>query len=142
MTKTATTTPTATGGIWLLEETPVGTVFTPERLTEEHHLIDQTANEFVSNEILPNHDQLETKDWTLARRLVSRAGELGLLATDVAEEHGGLGLDKASTVVVGTRLGQAGSFGSTFGAHTGLTILPLHCFGTDSQKRRYLGKLV
>ena len=142
MTKTATTTPTATGGIWLLEETPVGTVFTPERLTEEHHLIDQTAEEFVSNEILPNHDRLETKDWTLARRLVSRAGELGLLATDVAEEHGGLGLDKASTVVVGTRLGQAGSFGSTFGAHTGLTILPLHCFGTDSQKQRYLGKLV
>jgi len=142
MAETATTAPEKTGGIWLLENTTIGSVFTPERLTDEHQLIDQTADEFVSNEILPNHDQLETKDWTLARQLISRAGELGLLGTDVPEEHGGVGLDKASTVVVGTRLGQGGSFGSTFGAHTGLAILPLHCFGTDLQKQKYLSKLV
>ena len=147
MTTTATTTaPPATasitGGIWLLEETAPGNVFTPERLTDEHRLIDQTADEFVSNEIVPNHDQLETKDWELARRLVARAGELGLLGTDVPESYGGVALDKASTLVVGSRIGQSGSFGSTFGAHTGLTILPLHCFGTPAQKERYLAKLV
>ena len=139
---TATTAPETPGGIWLLEDTTIGSVFTPERLTDEHQLIDQTADEFVSNEILPNHDQLETKDWNLARRLISRAGELGLLGTDVPEEYGGVALDKASTVIVGTRLGQAGSFGVTCGTHTGLTILPLHCFGTALQKQKYLGKLV
>jgi len=142
MTETATTAVERPGGIWLLEDTSIGSVFTPERLTDEHQLIDQTAGEFVSNEILPNHDQLESKDWNLARRLISRAGELGLLGTDVPEEYGGVALDKASTVVVGTRLGQAGSFGVTCGTHTGLTILPLHCFGTALQKQKYLGKLV
>ena len=142
LTTTATTGTAVAGGIWLLETTPPGSVFTPERLTDEHRLIDQTADEFVRNEIVPNHDQLETKDWDLARRLLSRAGELGLLGTDVPEAHGGVALDKASTVVVGSRMGQSGSFGSTFGAHTGLAILPLHCFGTDSQKEHYLSKLV
>ena len=137
-----TTAPETTGGIWLLEDTTTGSVFTPERLTDEHHLIDQTADEFVRNEILPNHDQLESKDWDLARRLISRAGELGLLGTDVPEEYGGVGLDKASTVVVCTRLGQEGSFGTTFGAHTGLAILSLYCFGTTPQKQKYLSKLV
>ena len=142
MTTTATTTAGITGGIWLLEETALGSIFTPERLSDEHRLIDQTAEEFVTKEVIPNHDQLETKDWDLARKLVSRAGELGLMGTDVPEAYGGVELDKAASVVVGKRIGQSGSFGSTFGAHTGLAIMPLQCFGTDAQKEKYLGKLV
>ena len=142
MTTTATTTTGVTGGIWLLEETAPGEIFTPERLTDEHRLIDQTAQEFVTKEVMPNHDQLETKDWDLARRLVTRAGELGLMGTDVPETYGGVELDKAASVVVGSRIGQSGSFSSTFGAQTGLAIMPLQCFGTDTQKATYLGKLV
>lgn len=142
MTTTAPIAPTITGGIWLLEDTPPGTVFTPERLTDEHRLMDQTAEEFATKEVMAHHDQLETKDWDLARRLFRRSGELGLMATDVPEAYGGLDLDKASSVVVGSRIGQCGSFGSSFGAQTGLTILPLVCFGTEVQKQRYLGKLV
>ena len=142
MTTTATTTTGVTGGIWLLEETAPGEIFTPERLTDEHRLIDQTAQEFVTKEVMPNHDQLETKDWDLARRLVTRSGELGLMGTDVPETYGGVELDKAASVVVGSRMGQSGSFSSTFGAQTGLAIMPLQCFGTDTQKATYLGKLV
>jgi alkylation response protein AidB-like acyl-CoA dehydrogenase len=133
---------TTTGGIWLLEDTPTGSMFTPERLNDEHRLIDQTAEEFAVKEVVANHDQLETKDWELAKRLFRRSGELGLMATDVPEAYGGLELDKASSVVVGSRIGQCGSFGSSFGAQTGLAILPLVCFGTEGQKQQYLGKLV
>ena len=142
MTTTATTATDIIGGIWLLEETAPGSIFTPERLTDDHRLIDQTAEEFVTKEVMPNHDQLETKDWDLARRLIGRAGELGLMGTDVPEAYGGVELDKAASVVVGTRLGQSGAFGTTFGAQTGLAIMPLQCFGTDAQKEMYLGKLV
>ena len=142
MTTSTPTAPTITGGIWLLEDTPTGSIFTPERLSDEHRLIDQTAEEFAVKEVVANHDQLETKDWDLARRLFRRSGELGLMATDVPEAYGGLELDKASSVVVGSRIGQCGSFGSSFGAQTGLAILPLVCFGTEDQKQRYLGKLV
>ena len=137
-----TTASTATGGTWLLEETEPGSIFTTERLSDEHRLIDQTTEEFVTKEVVPSHDLLETKDWDLARQLVRRAGELGLMGTDVPEVYGGLALDKAASVVVGSRVGQSGSFGSAFGAQTGLAILPLHCFGTATQKEKYLGKLV
>ena len=142
MTTTTPTTSEITGGRWLLEETAAGDIFTPERLSDEHRLMDRTAQEFITKEVMPNHDQLETKDWDLARRLVRRAGELGLMGTDVPEAYGGVELDKASSVVVGARIGQGGSFGSTYGAQTGLTILPLHCFGTEGQKAAYLEKLV
>ncbi len=142
MTTTAPTSTSITGGIWLLEETTPGSIFSPERLSDEHRLMDQTAEEFVAKEVMPNHDQLETKDWDLARRLVMRSGELGLMGTDAPEAYGGVELDKAASVVVGFRLGQSGSFGSTFGAQTGLAIMPLQCFGTETQKEKYLRKLV
>ena len=142
MTTMAPTATGTTGGVWLLEKTEPGSVFTPERLTDEHRLIDQTAAEFVTKEVMPSHDQLETKDWDLARRLLVRSGELGLLGTDAPEAYGGVALDKAASVVVASRIGQSGQFGSTFGAHTGLAIIPLCCFGSDTQKNKYLGKLV
>ena len=139
---TLTASETATrGGAWLLEETQPEAVVTPERMTDEHHLIRQTADQFAG-ETAAQNDQLETKDWDLARRLLQQAGELGLLGTDVPEAYGGLAFDKVSSAIIGESIGRSGSFGATFGAHTGLAILPIVMFGTEAQKRRYLPPLV
>ena len=136
------TTLTARGGAWLIEESPVDGVFTRERLNEEQRLIGQTAEEFIDKDVVTKIDQLESKDWALARTLVGRAAELGLLATDVPEEFGGLDLDKVSSVVVGEAVGRCASFATTFGAQTGLAITPILCFGTEEQKKKYLPRLV
>ena len=139
---TTTITTARRGGAWLLDDVPPAESFTPERMSEEQRLIDQTTREFVVNDVVSQNDQLETKDWDLARRLLRRCGELGLLGTDVPEEYGGIALDKVSAAIVAGRLGQSGSFSTTFGAQTGLAILPIRMFGTADQKRRYLPKLV
>jgi alkylation response protein AidB-like acyl-CoA dehydrogenase len=136
-----TITTTTRGGQWLIEEA-TEPVFTPERLTDEHKLIRQTADEFIESEVLPALDRLEQKDWTLARELVRRSGDLGLLGTDAPEAFGGVELDKVSSIVVGEAVGRAASFATTFGAQTGLAITPLLCFGTEEQKQRYLPGLV
>jgi alkylation response protein AidB-like acyl-CoA dehydrogenase len=133
---------TVRGGIWLMEDAAADQVFTPERLTDEHRLMGQTTDQFVTNEVLPVLDRLEQKDWTLARALVKRCGELGLLGTDVPETLGGLGLDKASSIVIGEAVGRSASFASTFGAQSGLAMTPLLCFGTDEQQQKYLPGLV
>ena len=130
------------GGAWLIEESRPACVFTREKLSDEQRLIAQTADEFVGNEVLPVLDRLEQKDWDLARTLVQRCGELGLLGTDVPESLGGVELDKASSVVVGESVGRSASFATTFGAQTGLAVTPLLCFGTEAQKQRYLPRLV
>jgi len=108
---------TRKGASWLLEETDASSVFTPERLSEEHRLMAQTVEEFVDNEVMANLDQLETKDWALARSLIRRAGELGLLGLSVPEEYGGLDLDKASALVVSERMARSASLGAE-GART------------------------
>src|SRR5688572_21142765 len=110
------------GASWLIEEVPADSIFTPEKLTDEHRLIAQTADEFMTNEVLPATERLEQKDWALARTLVNRAGELGLLGTDVPESLGGVGLDKAASIIVGDAVGRSASFATTFGAQTGLAI--------------------
>ena len=141
-----TTAPTTTsilrGGEWLLQPSPADSVFTPERMTDEHRLIGRTAQEFVDNEVLPVLDRLEQKDWTLSRQLVRKAAELGLLGVDVPEAYGGLGLDKVTSLVVSEKLARAASFGATFGAHANLTIVPLMLFGSEAQKQKYLPRLL
>ena len=130
------------GASWLLEETEPSATFTPEKLSEEHRLMAQTVDEFVDAEILPQVDRLETKDWALARALIRRAGELGLLGLSVPEQYGGLDLDKVSALVVSERIARAASLGAAFGAQANLCIIPIVLFGTDAQKQKYLPGLV
>ena len=130
------------GGEWLLQPSSSDSLFTPEKLTDEHRLIGRTAQEFVQNEVLPVLDKLEQKDWELARQLVQRGGDLGLFGVDVPEAYGGVGLDKVSSLVVSEKMAVSASFGATFGAHANLTVVPLVLFGSEAQKQKYLPKLL
>jgi alkylation response protein AidB-like acyl-CoA dehydrogenase len=130
------------GGTWLFEEAAGSDVFTPEKLTEEHRLIAQTTEQFVEHEVMPNLDRLEQKDWALARQLLHRCAELGLLGIGVPEEYGGLDLDKASSLVVVERIARSASFATAFGGQANLCTLPLLLFGTPEQKAHYLPKLL
>ena len=130
------------GGAWLLGETPAAQVFTPERCTDEHRMMAQTAREFVTQEVLPELERMEQKEWDRARHLMRRCGDLGLLGIDAPEVHGGLELDTVAAVVVAEGLAAAASFGATYGAQCNLAIIPLLFFGTEAQQCRYLPGLV
>jgi alkylation response protein AidB-like acyl-CoA dehydrogenase len=130
------------GGAWLIEPTDAAELLTPERLTDEHRLIGTTTRQFVEQEVLPELDRLEQHDWTVARRLIKRCGDLGLLGVDVPEAYGGLSLDKVTSLVVSERMASAASFGATFGGQTNLTLLPLILFGTEVQKQKYIPALL
>ena len=130
------------GGAWLLGETSPREVFTPEDRTDEHRMISVTAQAFIEQEVIPRRDVLEAKDWVVARQLMHRCAELGLLGVDVPEDFGGVGLDTVSSVLVSEAMGRHASFATTAGAHMGLCIVPLLWFGTPAQRSRYLPGLV
>jgi len=129
------------GGEFLVTDVAPEDVFTPEDFTDEHKMIYETGSDFIEKEIAPVVDQLEEKDHDLVLELLGKAGELGLLGTDIQEEHGGLGLDKVSTTIVAEIFGTSGSFSVVYGAHTGIGTLPIVYFGNEEQKTKYLPKL-
>src|SRR5262245_49328399 len=123
------------GGAWLIDETQPGDVMTPEKISDEHRLIRQTAGEFIDNEGYPLHERLEQKEWALNRELIQKCGELGLLGINVPEEYGGVDLDKTTAVIVSEQFGHHASFCATYGAQANLTVLPIYMFGTEAQKQ-------
>ena len=129
------------GGEFLITDATPEEIFTPEDFSDEHRMIMDMAKDFVEKEIKPNADQLEEKDHELTLSLLKKAGELGLLGTEIPEEYGGMGLDKVSTTVVTEAMGAGGSFTVVFAAHTGIGSLPIVYFGNEEQKRKYLPKL-
>ena len=126
---------------WLLAGVSPAPAAFPEALSDEHRMIARTAEEFVVQEVTPALPDLERRRWDVARALVQRAGALGLIGADVPENVGGVGLDKAASVLVGEAIGACASFATTFGAQSGLAIIPLLCFGTPAQQQRYLPRI-
>ncbi|MGH9941553.1 MAG: acyl-CoA dehydrogenase family protein [Pyrinomonadaceae bacterium] len=129
------------GGSFLLEESTPEEVFTPEDFTEEHRMIADTTRQFVDNEVRPATPELEKHDWALARELVRKGAELGLIGVNIPEEYGGLGLDQTSGALVGENTGRSASFATTMGAQSGIGLLPIMYFGTEAAKRNYLPKI-
>jgi len=129
------------GGSFLITNPTPADCFFPEDFTEEHKQIAQTAADFALNEIVPVSDQIEAKDFSVTRRLIKEAADLGLTSVDIPEEYGGLEMDKMSSAIVADNIAKQGSFSVAFSAHTGIGTLPIVWYGTAEQKKRYLPKL-
>src|SRR6202047_1511952 len=129
------------GGSFLLETRSPEDVFTPEDFSEQHQLIGQTAEEFAVNEIVPNIEKIEHKDFSVTRDLLRKAGELGLSSVEIPESYGGLEMDKVTAAVIADHIAKYAGFGTTWGAHSGIGLLPIVYFGTEAQKKQYLPRL-
>ena len=130
-----------TGGSFLLEDHNLDNVFTPEDFNGDQQMIAKLAEEFAINEILPNVEKIEHKEWQVSRDLLRKAAEMGLTNADVPAEFGGSEMDKISSAIIADRMAKCGSFVVSMGAHAGIGTLPLVFFGTEEQKKKYLPKL-
>jgi butyryl-CoA dehydrogenase len=129
------------GGSFLIEEHHIDQVFTPEDLSEEHRQIAQTTQDFARNEILPNVEKIEHKEFAVTRELIRKACEIGIATVDIPEQYGGSDMDKISSSIIAEHLSVSGSFSVAFGGHVGIGTLPIVYFGTAEQKAKYLPKL-
>ena len=129
------------GGSFLLEERQTADVFTPEDFSEQHRMIGQTAEEFSVNEILPQAEKIEHKDYSVSRDLLKKAGDLGLSGVEVPEAYGGLEMDKVTAAIIADHIAKYAGFATTWGAHSGIGMLPIVYFGTEEQKKKYLPRL-
>jgi len=129
------------GGSFLLEERQTADVFTPEDFSEQQQMIGQTTEEFAINEILPQAEKIEHKDYSISRDLLKKAGDLGLSGVEIPEAYGGLEMDKVTAAIIADNMAKYAGFATTWGAHSGIGLLPIVYFGTEEQKKKYLPRL-
>src|SRR6202789_2089018 len=129
------------GGSFLLGERQPSEVFTPEDFSEQQRMIAQTTEEFATNEIVPQAEKIEHKDYAISRDLLKKAGDLGLSGVEVPEAYGGLEMDKVTAAVIADHMAKYAGFATTWGAHSGIGLLPIVYFGTPEQKKKYLPRL-
>ena len=129
------------GCAFLIEEVGSESILTPEDFTEDQKMFAQTAREFMNKEVLPVVEELEKRDFDQMVSLLRKAGELGLLMIDIPEQYGGLQVDKTTSMIVTEELSKYSGWATTYGAHTGIGMLPMLYFGTHEQKEKWLPKL-
>ncbi|ASV69699.1 acyl-CoA dehydrogenase family protein [Cytobacillus kochii] len=119
-----------------------GDIFSPEDFLEEEQLIAQTAELFIKNDVLPQMDSLENKNYEVAKNLFKKSGELGLLAIDVPEDYGGFALGKKLSGLIAEKIGYGGAFSVSYNIHVGVGTSPYVYFGSEAQKQKYLPQLI
>lgn len=129
------------GGGFLLDGIETNQMYTPEDMSDEQKLMAKTTEDYIKKEVLPHVETLENQDFDLTKKLLKKAGDLGLLGADVPEAYGGIGLDKVSSALITEKFSLANSFSLSYGAHVGIGSLPIVLFGTEEQKQKYLPDL-
>src|SRR5215211_4511505 len=126
--------------------TPAADVLKPDHaasrrhfiFTEEHDRLREAIHAFVTKELAPHADAWE--DTTFPDAVFPRMGELGLLGLSYPEEYGGQGGDYFCNLVLAEEMVHSKSGGLAMGVavHTDMATPPIHLFGTEAQKQRYL----
>ncbi len=111
-------------------------------LGDEADMIRDSVRSFSQDRIAPLADKIDKEDW-FPRELWPEMGALGLHGITVEEEWGGAGLGYLEHCIAMEEISRASaSVGLSYGAHSNLCINQLRRWGNDSQKERYLAKLI
>ncbi len=130
------------GGEFLIRSVMPNDIFTSEDFTEEANMMGETCRDFIKQEVWPVVETLDSQtNPSLMPQLLDKAGELGLLATALPENYGGLALPFTTTMLVTEEIGRGYSFAVALSAHTGIGTLPILYYGSEEQKEKYLPKL-
>src|SRR5215216_1431661 len=106
--------------------------------TEEHDQLRESIRAFVTKELAPHSEEWE--ETTFPDSIFRRMGELGFLGLSYPEEYGGQGGDYYCNLVLAEEMTRCNSGGLAMGVavHTDMATPPVHLFGTEEQKQRYL----
>ncbi len=130
-----------TGGDFLITRASAEDIFIPEEFNEEQNMISQTCEDFLEAEVFPMLDRIDKQELGLMPKLLSKAGELGLLAISIPEEYEGFGQSFLTAMRANETLGAGYSFTVAYSAHVGIGTMPIVYYGNEDQKKKYLPRL-
>lgn len=112
-----------------------------EQLTDDERMVRDTAEGFAQERLLPRVTKAYL-DEHFDREIMHEMGELGLLGATIPAEYGGAGLDYVSYGLIARAVERVDSgYRSAMSVQSSLVMFPIHEFGSEEQRRKYLPKL-
>lgn len=112
-----------------------------QQLTDEERMVRDAAAAYCQDKLAPRvleafrHEKMDTS-------IFREMGELGLLGPTIPEQYGGPGLNYVSYGLIAREIERVDSgYRSMASVQSSLVMVPIHEFGTEAQKQKYLPKL-
>ena len=111
------------------------------QLSDEERMVRDAARRYAQDKLAPRVVEAfrqEHTDLAIFREM----GELGLLGPTIPAEYGGPELNYVSYGLIAREIERVDSgYRSMMSVQSSLVMLPIHAFGSEAQRRRYLPKL-
>ena len=110
-------------------------------LDDELEMIREQFRRFAVEKVEPHAHDWHLEDELIPMEIIGELAEMGVFGLTIPEEYGGLGLSKASMVVVSEELSRGYIGVGSLGTRSEIAAELILCGGTEEQKEKWLPKL-
>lgn len=112
-----------------------------DQLSEEERMIRDSARAYAQGNLAPRVREAFAKEHT-DPAIFKEMGDLGLLGITIPEEYGGAGVGYVAYGLVAREVERVDSgYRSMMSVQSSLVMHPIHAYGSEEQRRKYLPKL-
>ena len=112
-----------------------------EQLSEEERLVRDTARGYAQDKLMPRI-LMANRHERFDEEIMQEMGEIGLLGSTIPPEYGGAGVNHVSYGLAAREVERVDSgYRSVMSVQSSLVMHPIHAYGTETQRRKYLPKL-
>jgi len=116
-------------------------MFFNNQLAEEERMIRDTAHDYCQSKLLPRVLRAN-RDEIFDIEIMKELGELGLLGATLPSQYGGSDVNYVSYGLIAREVERVDSgYRSAMSVQSSLVMHPIHTFGSEDQKNKYLPKL-
>ena len=112
-----------------------------QQLTEEERMVRESSFKYAQERLAPRvleafrHEKMDVS-------IFPEMGAMGLLGPTIPEQYGGAGLSYVSYGLIAREIERVDSgYRSMMSVQSSLVMVPIHDFGSEAQKQKYLPKL-
>ena len=112
-----------------------------EQLSEDERMVRDAAHDYCQEKLMPRI-LLANREERFDREIMTEMGALGFLGATLPEDYGCAGVNYVCYGLVAREVERVdSSYRSALSVQSSLVMYPIHAYGTEAQRRKYLPKL-
>lgn len=112
-----------------------------DALAEDERMVADAARAYAADKLAPRVDKMFAEEG-VDPAIFAEMGEMGLLGVTIPDTYGGLGAGYVTYGLVAREIERIDSgYRSMMSVQSSLVMYPIHAYGTEAQREKYLPKL-